>query len=145
MEKLVKKRHEEHRDYHVILLDWKLPGMDGVRTAKKIREQLGENIPILLISAYDWGEIEKEAREAGVNGFICKPLFKSTLFYGLRQYAGQEEELPLPAVQHPDLTGKRILLAEDNDLNWEIAEELLHEEGLELERAENGQDRKSVV
>lgn len=136
---LVKKRHEEHRDYHVILLDWKLPGMDGVRTAKKIREQLGENIPILLISAYDWGEIEKEAREAGVNGFICKPLFKSTLFYGLRQYAGQEEELPLPAVQHPDLTGKRILLAEDNDLNWEIAEELLHEEGLELERAENGQ------
>ena len=136
---LVEKRHKEHNDYQVILLDWKLPGMDGVRTAQAIRKLLGENIPILLISAYDWSEIEKEAKEAGINGFICKPLFKSTLFYGLRHYAGQEEERQDLEEEEFELSGKRILLAEDNDLNWEIAEELFSEEGLKLERAENGQ------
>lgn len=136
---LVEKRRKEHNDYQVILLDWKLPGMDGVRTAQAIRKLLGENIPILLISAYDWSEIEKEAKEAGINGFICKPLFKSTLFYGLRHYAGQEEERQDLEEEEFELSGKRILLAEDNDLNWEIAEELFSEEGLKLERAENGQ------
>ncbi len=137
---MVKKRHAEHKDYQVILLDWKLPGMDGIRTAVEIRRCLGEEIPILLISAYDWSEIEKEAREAGVNGFICKPLFKSTLFYGLRQFAGQsEEQLQESVEEKQELKGKRVLLAEDNDLNWEIAEELFSEEGLEMERAENGQ------
>ncbi len=136
---MVKKRREEQRDYQVILLDWKLPGIDGIKTAHKIRDYLGEEIPILLISAYDWSEIEKDAREAGVNGFICKPLFKSTLFYGLRQYAGNAEEMSDDNKVKTDLVGKRILLAEDNDLNWEIAEELFSEEGLKLERAENGQ------
>lgn len=136
---MVQKRHREHQDYHIILLDWKLPGMDGVRTAREIRKHLGEEVPILLISAYDWSEIEKDAKEAGVNGFIGKPLFKSTLYYGLRKYAGEKEERSEAWEQEIRLPGKRILLAEDNDLNWEIAEELLREEGLELERAENGQ------
>ncbi len=67
---MVKKRHQEHRDYQVILLDWKLPGMDGIRTAAEIRGCLGDEIPILLISAYDWSEIEAEAREAGVNAVV---------------------------------------------------------------------------
>lgn len=137
--RLVEERHGEHRDYQVILLDWKLPGMDGIRTAQEIRMRLGEDIPILLISAYDWGEIEKEAREAGVNGFICKPLFRSTLYHGLRQYAGAGEMIQDIPEDKPDLTGRRVLLAEDNDLNWEIAEELFSEEGLKMERAENGQ------
>lgn len=136
---MVKKRHEENNDYQIILLDWKLPGMDGLRTAKEIRGYLGKNVPILLISAYDWSEIEGEAQEAGVNGFICKPLFKSTLFYGLRSYAGGENEDLETEEEKTELSGRRILLAEDNDLNWEIAEELLGEEGLQLERAENGQ------
>lgn len=136
---MVQKRHREQLDYHIILLDWKLPGMDGIQTAQEIRRLLGEKVPLLLISAYDWSEIEKEAREAGVNGFIGKPLFKSTLYYGLRRYAGEKEEQAEAWEQKTRLPGKRILLAEDNDLNWEIAEELLKEEGLELERAENGQ------
>ncbi len=136
---MVKKHHEENDDYQVILLDWKLPGMDGLRTAREIRRYLGENVPILLISAYDWSEIEGEAQKAGVNGFICKPLFKSTLFYGLRPYIDGEDEIMEAAEEKTELSGRRILLAEDNDLNWEIAEELLGEEGLLLERAENGQ------
>lgn len=137
---MVYGRHIQNRDYHIILLDWKLPGMDGIETARKIREQLGEDIPILLISAYDWSEIEKEAREAGITGFISKPLFKSTLFYGLKQFIDTaEDNQEAQSERGMDFSGKRILLAEDNDLNWEIAEVLLSDLGLELEHAENGQ------
>jgi len=137
---LVKERHKQQNDFQIILLDWKLPGMDGIETARSIRTQMGGDIPILLISAYDWNEIEHEAREAGITGFISKPLFKSTLFYGLRQFAETDNEIETQLSEKEiDLTGRKILLAEDNDLNWEIAEALLTERGLELEWAENGQ------
>ncbi len=137
---MVEKRHHKHEDYHAVLIDWKMPDMDGIATAKEIRKHMGSNVPILLMSAYDWSDIEKEARDAGINGFISKPLFKSTLFYGLKQYTGlAEEETVVHASQEFKLEGLKILLAEDNDLNWEIADELLSSLGLELERAENGQ------
>ena len=99
---------------------------------------MGDNVPILLISAYDWSEIEEDARGAGVTGFISKPLFKSTLYYGLKHYA-EGGEIIEEIEEEIDLTGRKILLAEDNDLNWEIANELLSELGMELEHAENGQ------
>ena len=136
----VEQRMQQRRQYDIVLMDWRLPGMDGIETARKLQKIYGSELPILLISAYDWSEIEKEAREAGISGFIAKPLFKSTLYYGLRRFAG-EDETPKLAEQTsgPDFTGKRILLAEDNELNWEIAEELLSELGLELDWAENGQ------
>jgi len=94
----------------------------------------------MLISAYDWSEIETEARDAGITGFISKPLFRSTLFYGLKPFidaSGTSEEL-VHEERYADFTGRRILLAEDNDLNWEIASELLSDLGLELDWAENG-------
>jgi len=137
--KMVKQHHAIHNDYHIILLDWKLPGMDGIRTARELRKQLGNDVPILLISAYDCSEIEDEARAAGVNGFLSKPLFRSTLYYGLKPYTNSSAELPVEEKVDIDFSGKRILLAEDNDLNWEIASELLQELGLELDWAENGQ------
>ncbi len=139
--RMAEDRHHRHDPYHIILLDWKLPGMDGIETAQELRSRCGDDTPILIISAYDWGEIEEQARAAGVCGFISKPLFKSTLYYGLRQFAGDGTAMveQVPAHDQVDLTGKRVLLAEDNDLNWEIAEELLAERGLALERAENGQ------
>ena len=137
---MVENRHSLRDDYQVILLDWKLPGMDGIETARAIRKKLGDEVPIMLISAYDWGEIEESARSAGINGFISKPLFKSTLYYGLRQFAGESSEpAELVAENHTDLHGKHILLAEDNELNWEIASDLLSEMGLVLDWAENGQ------
>ena len=138
---MVVKRHRRGDEYQIILLDWKLPGMDGIATAHRIRQELGDKVPILLISAYDWGEIEGKAREAGVTGFISKPLFKSTLFNSLRQFADlpEVEEEETVCERCRDLTGKRILLAEDNELNWEIANELLSAEGLVLDWAENGQ------
>jgi len=137
---MVTQRHASHDDYHIILLDWKLPGMDGIKTAKEIRKQLGNDVPILLISAYDCCEIEDEAKAAGVNGFLSKPLFKSTLYYGLKPYANCSTESSVEQEDNnEDFSGKRILLAEDNDLNWEIANEQLKALGLTLEWAENGQ------
>ena len=115
---LVNQRHKKRDDYQIILLDWKLPGMNGIQVAKEIRCNLGDEVPILLISAYDWSEFETEAREAGINGFISKPLFKSTLYHALRQYMDSETEHDQTSDQDINLSGRRILLAEDNELNW---------------------------
>ncbi len=136
---MVTQHHKTHNDYHIILLDLKLPGMDGIKTAKEMRKQLGNDVPIILISAYDFSEIEVEAREAGISGFLSKPLFRSTLYYGLKPYIDTPEIKTVPEKKTVDFTGKRVLLAEDNELNWEIASELLKELGLELDWAENGQ------
>ena len=136
---LVTQHHQKRDDYQIILLDWKLPGMNGIQVAKEIRRNLGDEVPILLISAYDWSEFEAEAREAGISGFISKPLFKSTLYHALRQYMGAETENDQTLNHNIDLSGRRILLAEDNELNWEVAKELLSDLGVELDWAEDGQ------
>ena len=136
---LVNEHHKRREDYQIILLDWKLPGMNGIQVAKEIRHNLGDEVPILLISAYDWSEFEAEAREAGISGFISKPLFKSTLYYALRQYMGTETENGQTLNPNIDLSGRRILIAEDNELNWEVANELLSDLGVELDWAEDGQ------
>lgn len=137
---VAQKCHNEQNSFEIVLLDWKMPGMDGLHTAREMRKHLGENVPILIISAYDWSEIKDEATEAGIQGFISKPLFKSNLFLGLRRYMVDEsaKEEKEESKIHNSFFGKRILLAEDNDLNWEIAEDLLSEVGFELDRAENG-------
>ena len=113
--------------------------MNGIQVARELRRNLGDEVPILLISAYDWSEFEAEAREAGISGFISKPLFKSTLFYALRQYMGVETPDDQTSNQWMELSGRRILLAEDNELNWEIANELLSDLGVELDWVEDGQ------
>jgi len=133
------QHHSSHTDYHVILLDWKLPDMDGIQTARELRMQLGNDVPILLMSAYDWSEIEEDARAAGISGFLMKPLFRSTLYYGLKPYANEKESQNVKEAAGPEFSNKRVLVAEDNELNWEIACELLQDLGLELEWAENGQ------
>ncbi|XCP86849.1 response regulator [Roseburia hominis] len=136
--KMATRHHREHKDYHVILLDWKLPDMDGIQTARELRRQLGDDVPILLMSAYDWSEIEEEARDAGISGFLMKPLFRSTLFYGLKPYVDDEEVQPVEEENTLQFSNRRVLVAEDNELNWEVAYELLRDLGLELEWAENG-------
>lgn len=137
--KMIHERHEKKDDYHFVLIDWKMPHMDGMQTIREIHRQVGNEIPVFLISAYDWSEIEDEAYAAGIEGFISKPLFKSTLYYRLKQY--MEENAGTVSEGdgiEPDFTGKHVLLAEDIDLNWEIAEEILSSTGLLLERAVNG-------
>lgn len=113
---MVEERHQKQDDYHIILLDWQMPDMDGIATAREIRRRMGDEIPILLISAYDWSDIEAEARAAGVNGFIAKPLFKSTLFHSLKHYSKEAGAGESSSAQAVTFAGHRILLAEDNDL-----------------------------
>ena len=138
--RMAQKHHKEGDGYQIVLLDWKMPGMNGLETAKKLRQQLGEHVPILIISAYDWSDIEEEAKEAGINGFISKPLFKSNLFIGLSPYMSGEEAAEDPAKEEVlEFSGRRILLAEDNDLNYEIANEILMSVGFEVDWALNGQ------
>lgn len=140
---MAEARHKAGHDYHVVLLDWKMPGMDGIETARRLRAAVGDGVPILLISAYDWGDIEQEARAAGITGFLAKPLFKSTLYHGLLPFAEAESSgarEPGPQDTAPDFTGVRLLVAEDNELNWEIANELLSAQGFTLEWAENGRE-----
>lgn len=138
LEKII-QHHEANDPYQIILLDWKLPGMDGIQVARKIREKIQDDVPILLISAYDWSDFETEAREAGINGFISKPLFRSTLYHSLRQYIDGENVTSQEVEQVEELCDYRILVAEDNELNWEIAKELLSDLGAQLEWAEDGQ------
>ena len=137
--RLVAERKEAGNPYPVVILDWKMPDMDGVETARRIRQQVGEDVPILLISAYDWADIEEAAREAGVNSFISKPLFRSTLYEKINQLLGKSDARPEVEDDDSDVAGTRVLVAEDNDVNWEIISMLLSMHGIESERAENGQ------
>lgn len=136
-----KERSKEGEAYDVVLVKWELPGIGGIQVAKEIRQLWGEKVLVAFISSLDWREIEEEAKEAGANGFIRKPLFQSALFYGLRSFFQEEDPKNLqPDAGSPlDFSGKRALLAEDNELNWEIASELLSDLGLELDWAEDGQ------
>ena len=135
---MVEKHHQARDDYQIVMLDWKLPGMDGLSVARQIRRIVGQNMPIILISAYDWSEFEVDAKKAGIDGFIAKPLFKSTLFYGLKKYMGVEDTA-VSDDNEKELSGRRVLVAEDNELNWEILQALLSDIGMEPEWAENGQ------
>ncbi len=140
--RLVREAHERGEDYFALLIDYKMAGMNGIETARKIREILGNDvhIPINLISAYDWSEIEDEANAAGIDGFIAKPLFKSTLYHELKRYMEDEPEThDLPEEnQEVNLKGMRLLLAEDMEVNAQIAIMLLEESGASVEWAENG-------
>ena len=140
MEMIAERRHQKD-DYQIVLLGWKLPGISGIEAARKIRSKYGEDSPALLISACDWSEMEDEARKAGISGFVSEPLFKSALFEALMPFAGASDEKVEKVREESDseLKGKRILLAEDNELNWEVARELLSDLELELDWAENGQ------
>ena len=124
--------------YRVVILDWKMPDMDGVEAARRIRARVGSDVSILLISAYDWSDLEDVARNAGVDGFISKPLFRSTLYDKLSELLGSENTRASQEDEGADIAGMRILVAEDNDVNWEIISMLLDMQGVKTERAENG-------
>ena len=135
---MVRHRHLSGRDYGVVIVDWKMPETDGVETIRRIRAEVDENIPILLISAYDWSDIEDRAKEAGANGFVSKPLFRSTLYDKINDLIGKESKSQEPEDNYSDLQGMHILVAEDNDINWEIISALLSMFGITADRAENG-------
>ena len=135
---MITHRNKTGRDYSVVILDWKMPDIDGVETIHRIRAEVNENIPILLISAYDWSDIEDAAKEAGANGFVSKPLFRSKLYDKINELLGNETKSVEPETDYSDLQGLNILIAEDNDINWEIISAMLGMFGITTERAENG-------
>ena len=135
--KLLAKK-QAGKSYNVIILDWKMPGINGVELTKKIREIAGNDISILLVSAYDWTQIEEDAKQAGVNGFISKPLFRSSLFKKISEVLGLEENITSQEENNSDLKDMRILVVEDMDVNWEVISTLLDMYGIKSRRAENG-------
>ncbi len=140
--------YEAGESFAAVILDWKMPEMDGVETARAIRARVGSEVPIIILSAYDWSDIETEAREAGIQAFIEKPLFRSRLVYALKTVLATDiaaRELETAEPGKPAFTGKRVLLVEDNELNREIAQELLGFTGVEVETAADGQEAVDMV
>ena len=117
---MIKHREETGKNYDIVILDLKMPDLDGIETIKRIRSEVKSNIPILLISAYSWSDVEEQAKEA------------------INEVLGTEVESMEPENDYSDLQGLNILVAEDNDINWEIISTLLSMYGITSERAENG-------
>ncbi len=133
--------------FHAYIIDWRLPDMNGIEVTRQIRS-LGDDTPIIILTAYDWSDIEAEARAAGVTAFCAKPLFMSdireTLMTAIGQSQSEPEDSVLPAAGS-DFRGRCILLVEDNELNREIAVELLNEYGFLIDSAENGAEAVEKV
>lgn len=135
--------------FAAVILDWKMPGKDGIETTREIRRRVGADIPIIILSAYDWSSIEEEARAAGVNAFISKPLFKSKLVQVLNsvtvEVSKREELSEIGEFLKNDFSGRRVLLVEDIEINMEIVTELLGSLGIETEKAYNGHEAVECV
>lgn len=135
----VKTLYSEDRYFDMILIDWKMPDMDGIETARRIRSIVGPEVTIIIMTAYDWIAIEHEAKLAGVNLLMSKPMFKSSLVSAFSRALGKkEEEKQQEEDIDYDFTGKRILLVEDNIINTEVAVMLLKGKQFEVDTAENG-------
>ena len=136
---------ERHDEFSVFIIDWLMPDMNGIEAVRRIRQIIGNTKPIIILTAYDWTEVESEAREAGVVAFCSKPIFMSELrnilskpYYVAEKKRDAEEEAELFA-------GKKILLVEDNELNMEIAVELLKEAGLTVGTACDGSEAVEII
>lgn len=139
----VRTRFEQGRNFYAVIIDWKMPDMDGVETTRRIRKLVGDDTPIIIFSAYDWSDIEQQAREAGANAFISKPLFKTKLVRLFKTFTDDnkddiQEHTSLSDFEKIDLSGRRVLLAEDIDINAQIAEHILNMTGVSVERACDG-------
>lgn len=130
---------ERHDEFGVYIIDWMMPDMNGVEITRRIRRIVGNSAPIIILTAYDWTEIESEAREAGVTAFCTKPIFMSEL----RDILSKPYSPSVPAESNKKpqemFTGKKVLLVEDNELNAEIAAELLGDAGFDVDTAEDGE------
>jgi len=137
--KMVAYQHSKGTDYQCVIIDWKMPNMCGLETTRAIREKVGDDVSIIIISAYDWTDIEDDAIKAGANGFISKPLFRSTVYNKLNELLNfDESEKTIDEDNNEDIKGLNLLIAEDNKLNWDIIKVMLEFYEITCERAENG-------
>ncbi len=133
-------------EYKVFIVDYLMPDMNGIETVRRIRRVIGEEIPIIVLTAYDWGDFEAEAREAGVTAFVAKPIFMSELRAVLTSPGSVNKEEPKAEEKEKyDYSGKRILLVEDNELNQEIATAILEETGMIIDTASDGIEAVSII
>ena len=129
---------EQGDAFSVYIIDWLIPDMNGIEVVHQVRKIIGDATPIIILTAYDWTDIETEAKAAGVTAFCAKPLFMSELRSVLAKPFGAEDASAMTE-KGPDFSGKKLLLVEDNELNLEIASTILQEAGFEVDTAENGQ------
>ena len=142
-----KSADEEGDPYHTYIIDWQMPEISGLETARRIRQTVKSDAPIIILTAYDWTDIEEDAKGAGVTAFCAKPLFMSDLKSALlsaNNLAEKTEEEAAPWTE-ADFSGKRVLLVDDNELNREIAEVILQETGFRVETAPDGTDAVAMV
>lgn len=125
-------------EYKVYIVDYLMPDMNGIETIRRIRRVIREDVPIIVLTAYDWADFEKEAREAGATAFVAKPIFMSELRSVLTKPVQMEEPKPEETEKPLDYSGKRVLLVEDNALNRELALAILGESGMQIDCAEDG-------
>ena len=138
--------HEDGKSYKAFIIDWLMPDMNGIEVVRRIRGVIGNDTPIIILTAYDWSEIEQEAREAGVTAFCAKPLFLSDLYEVLNNHIESEQKEPEPVKgAKEDFSNARILLVEDNDLNREIGRAMLQGFNVHVEEAENGRVAVDMV
>ncbi|MEF9840886.1 MAG: response regulator, partial [Lachnospiraceae bacterium] len=136
---MVQQKCAKKKYYDIILVDWKMPDMNGIETTREIRKIVGPDVTIIIMTAYDWAAIEIEAKQAGVNLLISKPLFKSSLYSAFEEIYDKKYEKEKQTISNEyDFTGKRVLLVEDHLLNIEVAKKMLNSKNLEVEVAENG-------
>ena len=140
-----KEAFEQSDEFQVYIIDWLMPDQNGVETVRQIRKVIGDSAPIIILTAYDWADIEQEAREAGVTAFCSKPLFMSELREVLAEPFALRAENPSPSPQQRDFTGKNVLLVEDNEMNQAIAEIILKESGFTVEIAADGLEAVNKV
>ena len=135
---MIERKRLTGRDYDVVIVDRKTLETDGFETIGRISRNALSDVPIVLVSAYDRSDIEDKAKEAGASGFINKPFFRSALYDKLSAVTGSESAPREPEDDYSDLQGLRVLIAEDNDINWEIISAMLSAYGITADRAENG-------
>ncbi len=140
-----KSASRQNDSYHTYIIDWQMPELSGIETARRIRATIGQEAPIIILTAYDWTDIEEEAREAGITAFCAKPLFMSDLKSALLVANNLIEKEETRSWTEADFSGRRILLVEDNELNREIAEAILEETGFTVESAPDGTDAVAMV
>ena len=133
---IIKTHHARREDYDLLLVDWKMPEMDGVETTRRIRDIAGNDTPIIILTSYSWEDIEEEARSAGVDTFAAKPLFAGTVIEEFK--AAFKKKNTRSASGPADLKGKRILLAEDMLVNAQIMTVMLESREMKVDHAENG-------
>ena len=131
---------EENDAFKAYIIDWLMPDMNGIETVRRIRAVIGDETPIIILTAYDWSDIEQEAKEAGVTAFVEKPIFMSELRRVLTKPMEIKEETSQQTERENRYSGKKVLLVEDNELNREIATALLEEIGIIVDSVEDGTD-----